>query len=67
MGKISRYFKGVVKEGKRVRWAKRDEFVTAFITVIIISAITALFLSIEDLAGSTLINQLREAFGSIRG
>jgi preprotein translocase subunit SecE len=67
MGRIVRYFKGVRKESRRVRWPKKDEFLPAIVTVIIITVFVAVFLMVEDLAAGTLINQLRDAFSSIRG
>ena len=67
MGRIVRYFKGVRKEAGRVRWPKKDAFLPAIVTVLIITAFTAIFLLVEDLAAGTLIQQLRDAFSSIRG
>ena len=67
MGKASRYFKGVKKEVKRVRWPKKEEFFSTIATVLIISVIAAVFLLIEDLASSTLLEQLRSAFENLRG
>jgi preprotein translocase SecE subunit len=67
MGRIVRYFKGVRKEAGRVRWPKKDALLPAIVTVLIITAFTAIFLLVEDLAAGTLIQQLRDAFSSIRG
>jgi preprotein translocase, SecE subunit, bacterial len=67
MGRIIRYFKGVGKEAKRIRWPKKDVFLPAIITVVVITAFAAIFLLVEDLAAGTLIQQLRDAFSSIRG
>lgn len=67
MGKIIRYFKGVFKEGRRIRWPKKDVFLPAIATVIVITVFCAVFLWIEDLAAATIIQQLRNAFESIRG
>ena len=58
-----KYVKEVVKEGKRVRWPKRDVLIPTIIVVIIIAGIAALFLSLEDLAAGRLIQILRDAFG----
>ena len=60
---LKSYAKGVVKEGKRVRWPKKDVFVPALITTIVICVFCALILSIEDLASGSLIGQLKEIFG----
>jgi preprotein translocase, SecE subunit, bacterial len=67
MGRIVGYFKGVRKEAGRVRWPKKDALLPAIVTVLIITAFTAIFLLVEDLAAGTLIQQLRDAFSSIRG
>lgn len=67
MGKASRYFKGVGKEMKRVRWPKSDEFIAAIVTVILVSVFAAIFLLIEDLGASTILKALRDAFTSLRG
>ncbi len=58
-----KYTKEVVKEGKRVRWPKREQLVPTIIVVIVIAAFVALFLSLEDLTAGSLINQLKNAFG----
>ncbi len=57
-----KYTKEVVKEGRRIRWPKRDQLIPAIVVVIIISAFAALFLTLEDLTAASLINQLRNAF-----
>ena len=58
-----KYTKEVVKEGKRVRWPKRDTLIPTIIVVICIAAFAALFLTLEDLTAGCLINQLRNVFG----
>ncbi len=58
-----KYVKEVVKEGKRVRWPKRDVLIPTIIVVIIIAGLAALFLSLEDLAAGRLIQILKDAFG----
>ncbi len=57
-----KYTKEVIKEGKRVRWPKKEAFLGAFITVIVVAGLFAAFISIEDLAAGTLIQQLKDAF-----
>ena len=54
----------VIKEGKRVRWPKRDVLVPAFIVVVIIAALTGLLLMGEDALGKGLIDVLRKTFNS---
>ncbi|MCQ2799619.1 MAG: preprotein translocase subunit SecE [Bacilli bacterium] len=58
-----KYLKEVVKEGKRVRWPKRDELWPAIAVVIIITVFCALFLALEDLTAQSIINQIKAAFG----
>ena len=57
-----KYTREVVKEGRRIRWPKRDQLIPAIIVVICISAFAALFLTLEDLTAGSLINQLKNAF-----
>ena len=63
MASPKKYMKEVVKEGKRIRWPKREELLPAIVTVIIISVFVALFLSLWDLLANSLITQLKGAFG----
>lgn len=58
-----KYVKEVVKEGKRIRWPKRDLLIPTIVVVICISVFVALFLTLEDLTAGSLINQLRDVFG----
>lgn len=60
------YAKGVVKEGKRVRWPKRDELIPSIIVVVVISVFFALILLAEDAAGVRLIELLGDAFKSMK-
>lgn len=62
-----KYLKEVVKEGKRVRWPKREVLVPTIITVILIAAFFALFLALEDYTAGSLINQLKNLFEGIGG
>jgi len=59
----AKYVKEVVKEGKRVRWPKRDQLIPTIIVVLCIAAFAAIFLVLEDLTAGELIKQLRAAFG----
>ena len=61
---VRKFTQDVVKEGKRVRWPKRDVLVPAFIVVVIITALTALILMGEDSLGKGLIDVLRKTFNS---
>lgn len=61
---VKKFTSEVIKEGKRVRWPKRDVLVPAFIVVVIIAALTALILMGEDALGKGLIDVLRKTFNS---
>ena len=61
---VRKFTQDVVKEGKRVRWPKRDVLVPAFIVVVIIAALTGLLLMGEDALGKGLIDVLRKTFNS---
>ncbi len=58
-----KYAKEVVKEGKRVRWPKREVLIPTIIVVILIAGFAALWLTLEDLTAGSLISQLQKAFG----
>ena len=58
-----KYMKEVAKEGKRIRWPKREILLPTIVVVICISVFVALFLTLEDLTAGSLINQLRNVFG----
>ena len=62
-----KYAQEVVREGKRVRWPKREQFVPALIAALVICVFCALVLSLEDLAAGTLIGQLKELFKGFGG
>lgn len=59
---VKSFAKGVVKEGKRIRWPKRDVLIPSIIVVIIIATVTGLLLFGEDMAGKRLIEILTSAF-----
>ena len=63
---VKKYTQEVIKEGKRVRWPKKEQFFPALLTVIIICVFAALVLSLEDLAAGTLINTIKDWFSSLR-
>ena len=62
---LGKYLKGVVKEGKRVRWPKREVLIPSILVVVVIAAVTGLLLFAEDLAGKQLIDILSDAFKGI--
>ncbi|MBO5578210.1 MAG: preprotein translocase subunit SecE [Bacilli bacterium] len=59
---LKKFATGVIKEGKRVRWPKREVLIPSIIVVIIIAGITGLLLFGEDVAGRRLIEILSDAF-----
>ena len=63
---VKKFTAGVIKEGKRVRWPKRDVLLPAIAVVIIIAVLTALILMAEDWAGNSLIQILKDAFSNIK-
>lgn len=63
---VKSYAKGVIKEGKRVRWPKRDTLIPSILVVVIISVVAALILFAEDAAGNKLIQILKDAFASMK-
>lgn len=63
---LKRAVSNVAKEGKRIRWPKREVLLPAILVVIIITALAALILFVEDEAGNTLLNILRDAFKDLK-
>ena len=59
---LKKFAAGVIKEGKRVRWPKREVLIPSIIVVIIIAGVTGLLLFGEDVAGRKLIEILSDAF-----
>ena len=63
---LKRFALGVIKEGKRVRWPKKEVLLPSIVVVIIIAIITGLLLFAEDAAGRKLIDILTDAFSNIK-
>ena len=63
---LKKYFAGVIKEGKRVRWPKRDVFLLALVTTLVICVFCALILRLEDLVSGELIKALKEVFKGVK-
>ena len=63
---LKRFAAGVVKEGKRIRWPKKEELIPAIIVVVLIAAITGMLLFGEDAAGKKLIDILKDAFSNVK-
>ena len=60
---LVKFSKEVVREGKRVRWPKRDVLIPSIIVVVLIAALTGMILMGEDALGKSLIDVLKKAFG----
>lgn len=65
MKSVLRYFKGVGRETKRIKRPDRETFIPSMVVVICIAIFAGIFLSLEDLATATILEQLRNAFESI--
>ena len=63
---LKKFAGGVIKEGKRVRWPKKEVLIPSIIVVVIISVVVGLLLFAEDLAGKKLIDILSDAFSNIK-
>ncbi|NLB48406.1 MAG: preprotein translocase subunit SecE [Erysipelotrichia bacterium] len=59
---IKKFTQEVIKEGKRVRWPKKDVLIPSIIVVLVVSALTGLLLMGEDALGKQLIDALKNAF-----
>jgi len=55
----------VIKEGKRVRWPKRDVLIPSIVTVLVIAVFVGLILWLEDWAGNSLLEVLKNAFSKM--
>ncbi|MDR0934859.1 MAG: preprotein translocase subunit SecE [Erysipelotrichaceae bacterium] len=62
---LKKYVGEVVKEGKRVRWPKRDVLIPAIVTVVIVSIFFGVILLLEDWAGNTLLEIIKNAFAGL--
>ncbi|MBR2506263.1 MAG: preprotein translocase subunit SecE [Bacilli bacterium] len=56
----------VAKEGKRVRWPKRDVLLPAILVVVVVVVLSSLILLLEDEAGNRLLNILKDAFQTMK-
>lgn len=63
---VKKYTKEVIKEGKRVRWPKKEAFLAALVTTIVICVFCAVILSLEDLLSGRLIEALKEVFAGLK-
>ena len=64
---VRKYTKEVIKEAKRVRWPKRDVFLLALVTTLVICIFAALVLRLEDaVAGGLIRKALPEVFKALK-
>ena len=63
---LKKFTAGVIKEGKRVRWPKRDVLLPSIIVVVVIAIVFGLILFAEDWAGNSLIQTLKNAFAQVK-
>ena len=63
---VRKYTKEVIREAKRVRWPKRDVFLLALVTTLVICVFCALILRLEDLVGGELLKALKEVFKGLK-
>lgn len=63
---LKKFVGGVIKEGKRVRWPKKEVLIPSIIVVVVIAAVVGLLLFAEDAAGKKLIDILSDAFSSMK-
>ena len=63
---VRKYAKEVIKEGKRVRWPKRDVFLIALLTTLVICVLRALVLRLEDLVAGELIKSLKDVLKGVK-
>ena len=59
---VKKFAQDVIKEGKRVRWPKREVLIPSIVVVVIIAALTGLTLTGEDALGKALIDVLKNTF-----
>lgn len=62
---LKRAVANVAKEGKRVRWPKREVLLPAILVVVVITVFSALLLAVEDEAGRRLLSILKDAFETL--
>lgn len=62
MYKIKRYFQGVWKQAKMVRWPKRKELAQAVSVVLVVVAFAAICMLVSDLIISNILKDLDKSF-----
>lgn len=61
MYKIKRYFEGVIKQAKKVRWPSRKEMIGYVSIVLVFVIISALALFVDDFIIGRILNALEKA------
>lgn len=61
---VKKYVQEVIKEGKRVRWPKREDLLPAILIVVVMAAFFAAVLSLEDVAVGKLLGALEQVFAT---
>ncbi len=64
MYKIKRYFAGVIKQAKMVRWPTKRDMLSSFAVVLVIILISAVALTIDDYIIAQFLNTLENQFGT---
>ena len=67
MYKIKRYFQGVWKQAKMVRWPKRKDLTQAVTVVLVVVGFAAICMVLSDLVISKLLQGLDDAFPTTQG
>lgn len=62
MYKIKRYFQGVWKQAKMVRWPKKKDLIAATSVVIVVVVFAAVWMMIDDFVISKLLQSLDQSF-----
>ena len=65
MYKIKRYFQGVIKQAKMVRWPKKMDLLAAFAVVLCVIAFSSIALTFDNFIISKLLQALEEQFGTV--
>lgn len=65
MYKIKRYFLGVIKQAKMVRWPKKMDLAVSFAVVITIIAFASIALTFDNFIITKLLQALEEQFGVV--
>ena len=65
MYKIKRYFQGVWKQGKKVRWPKKKELGAAVTVVLVVVCFASICMMIDDFLISGIITSLDKSFPAV--